>query len=174
MQAADDLRLAIHQRVFGDVETERLKTGAGDPQILHQKALAAADIKHPVARLEPEMRDHVLGDIRPPPRVIGVAAIAGVPRPVEILSPVLAGDGNVLLALRRVALFDIALRSRISAQKIDFGHTNAFADLSTRVDNGPASDRRADVADPRAPWLHPQPRRIATCGPAPWVSMPSS
>src|SRR5262249_62328879 len=146
MQAADDLRLAIHQRVFGDVETERLKTGAGDPQILHQKALAAADIKHPVARLEPEMRDHVLGDIRPPPRVIGVAAIAGVPRPVEILSPVLAADADVLLAPRRVALFDVALPSRVSAQKIYFGPTNALPDLSKPRAHGPPSDPHPPIA----------------------------
>ena len=89
-------------------------------QVLDQEALAAADVEHAVAGLQAEVLDHVLGD-RDPAAVVAVAAVAVFARSVEILLAVLAGDADVLGALRGGPLLDVALGFRIPAQKIDFG-----------------------------------------------------
>ena len=126
----------MHQRIFRDVEAERLEIRARFLQVLDQKTLAGADIEHPVPGLQAKMRDHVLGDRQPAP-VIAIAAIAGVPRTVEIFTPVLPGDTDILFILRDCALLDIALRSRIAAQQIDLGHP----DLPPKIAIGLADGR---------------------------------
>lgn len=86
MQPPDDLRLAVHQRIFGDVETEGFEPRAGLHQVFDEKPLAGADIEHAVAGLQAEMLDHVLGDREPSP-IVAIPAIARVARPVEVFAP---------------------------------------------------------------------------------------
>src|SRR5215469_2437149 len=121
VQPPDNLRLAMHQRVFRNVEAERLQTRADLHQVLNEKSFAGADIEYAVARPQAEMRDHVLGN-RQPASVVAIPAIAGIPRPVEIFPAVLASDPDILLTLRDCALFVIPLSPRIAAQQINFGH----------------------------------------------------
>src|SRR5262249_51544020 len=75
MEPADDLRLAMHQRIFRDIEAEGLQPGTDLDQVLDQEALAAADVEHAVAGLELEVLHHILGD-RNPSAVVAVSAIA--------------------------------------------------------------------------------------------------
>jgi hypothetical protein len=130
VKPADHLRLAMHQRVFGDVEPEHLDTGTDPQQILDQKPLGATDIEHPVAGLEAPMLDHVLGHAGPETRIVAVAAITGGARAVEIVASVFARDPDVFGALRVGALLDVALAPRVAAQQVDLGH--AFIPLAPR------------------------------------------
>src|SRR5262245_63291108 len=83
MEPADDLRLAMHQRIFRNVEAEGLEAGTDLDQVLDQEALAAAYIEHAIAGLEVEVLHHVLGD-RNPSTVVAISAIAVLARPIEI------------------------------------------------------------------------------------------
>src|SRR5262249_11484681 len=89
MEPADDFRLAMHQRIFRDVETESLEAGADLDQILDQKPLAAAYVEHATAGPEIEVLHHTLGDRNPSP-VVAVSAITVFARPIEIELAILA------------------------------------------------------------------------------------
>src|SRR6185295_18863772 len=132
VQPPHHLGLAVRERVFGDVETERLQAGAHFHQVFHQKALGAADVEHAVARLQAEVANDVLGD-RNPAAVVAIAAVAHVPRSVEITLAVLAGDRDVPGRLGLVTLADVAPGLRQTREQIDFGH-------------GPISGNRASSA----------------------------
>ena len=119
MQAADDLRLAVHQRILRDVQAECLEPRADLHQVLDQKALGAADVEHAVAGLEPEVRDDVLRD-RNPAAVVAVTAIAVFARAIEILEAVFARLGDHFGRLRGTARGDVALGFRQAVQQIHF------------------------------------------------------
>src|SRR3990170_3002622 len=121
VEPSDHLGLGVHQRVFRDVEAERLEPGHGLHEILDQESLARADVEHAVAGPETEMRDHVRGDRHPAP-VIAVAAVAIFARPVEVHLAVLARDADVLLGLGVLTGGDIALALGELGEEIEFSH----------------------------------------------------
>jgi hypothetical protein len=139
MQAPDNFGLAVHQRIFRNVDAERFQTRARLHQVLDEESFARPDIEHAVARPQAEMRDHVLGDRQPAP-IVAIPAIAGVPRAVEIFAPVLSGDPNILFALCDCALLDIALGPRIAAQQINFGHPGPSPKLLLAASRLPPSE----------------------------------
>jgi hypothetical protein len=126
MQPADHLGLAFHQGIFGDVEAERFETGTDLEQILDQKTLGTADVENAIARLEPEVFHHVLGN-RNPAAVVAVAAVAVGARPVEIELAVFARDGDDLVRLGFDARADIAFAARQFRQQVQFFHCGAPA-----------------------------------------------
>src|SRR5215831_1015239 len=163
MQPPDDLGLAMHQGIFGNVETECFESRTGFHEILDQKALAGPDIEHPIAAFEAEMLDHVLGDREPSP-VVTVPAVPSIARPIEILAPILPGDADVLLALRARPLLDVAFGSRIATQQIDFNHPAASrsdSEGSEGVNLPRAEVKRSSPPPPSAPPLGQPPRRSA-------------
>src|SRR5215216_7446837 len=50
VKPADDLRLAMHERVFRDLEAERFQTGTGLQKVFDQEPLGAADVEDAVTR----------------------------------------------------------------------------------------------------------------------------
>src|SRR5262249_51536576 len=59
MEPPDDLRLAMHQRRFRDVEAEGLEARADLDQALDQEALAAAYGEHGIAEADIEVLHHL-------------------------------------------------------------------------------------------------------------------
>src|SRR6185437_410136 len=98
VKASHDLGLAVHQRIFGDVEPEHLEARTRFHQIFDQKSFGATHVEYAVTRLQPPMLDHVLGD-RHPAAIVAIPSIAGIARAVEIIAPVLAADTDILFAL---------------------------------------------------------------------------
>src|SRR5688572_3701413 len=127
VQTADDFRLAMHQRVLGDIEPECFQSRTDFHQIFHQKTLGAADVEHAVAWLEPEVAHHVLGD-RDPATVVPITAVADFARAIEVKFAVLTRDFDVLRGLRLPALLDVALRLRQPRQQVHFRHRIFSAD----------------------------------------------
>src|SRR5262249_23234189 len=99
MKPADDLRLAMHQRIFRDVEAKGLQAGTDLDQILDQEALAATYVEDAIAGLEIEVLHHIFGD-RNPSTIVAVSAIAVFARSVEIEFAILARDCDDLVRLR--------------------------------------------------------------------------
>src|SRR5262245_28960383 len=132
MEPADDLRLAMHQRIFGDVEAEGLEAGADLDQVLDQEALAAADVEYAIAGLEIEVLHHILGDRNPSP-VVAVSAIAVFARPIEIEFAILARDRNDFVGLRLGAGIDVTLAARKLREQIDFLMHPYAPSLATRA-----------------------------------------
>src|ERR1700730_928382 len=89
MEPPNDFRLAMHERIFRDIEPEGFEAGAYLDEVLYQKTFAATDIEHAVARLEMEVRDHVLG-YGNPAAVVAITPIAVLARPIEVELAVLA------------------------------------------------------------------------------------
>src|SRR5262249_56799053 len=98
MEQADDLRLAMHQRIFRNVEAEGLEAGTDLDQVLDQEALAAAYVEYAIAGLEIEVLHHVLGNWNPS-TVVAVSAIAVLARSIEIELAVFARDRDDLVGL---------------------------------------------------------------------------
>src|SRR5262249_49358649 len=119
MEPADDLRLAMHQRIFRDVEAEGLKAGADLDQVLDQEALPATHVEHAIAGLEFEVLHHILGD-RNPSTIVAISAIAVFARPVEIEFAILARDCDDLVRLRLGTGIDVTLAARKLREQIDF------------------------------------------------------
>src|ERR1700741_1432559 len=111
MQPANNLGLAMHERIRRNIETERLETRANLQEVFDQKTLGAADVEHAHPGFEAEMSDDVAGHWNPP-AVIAIPAISIVPRPVEIHLAVLLRDCDDCGILRILALLDVALRPR--------------------------------------------------------------
>src|SRR5262249_2934327 len=111
MEPADDFRLAMHQRIFRDVEAEGFEAGTDLDQILDQEALAAAHVEHAIAGLEIEVLHHVFRN-RNPSTIIAVSAIAVFARPIEIEFAILARDCDDLVGLRLGAGIDVTLAAR--------------------------------------------------------------
>ena len=67
MDAADHFRLAMHRGVARNVHAERLQPGQRQHEILHQKALGAADVEHAVAgfRFQCAIMSCAIGSQRP-------------------------------------------------------------------------------------------------------------
>ena len=86
MQAPGDLRFAIHQGVFRNIETERFETRTGADQVFYQKSLGAPYIENARPRPKPEMFDDIGGDGLPAP-VIPVASIPVSRGPSKYSSP---------------------------------------------------------------------------------------
>src|SRR5215471_14084013 len=132
MQPPDDLRLAMHQRIFRDVEAEGLQPGTDLDQVLDQEALAAAYVEHAVAGLEIEVLHHILGD-RNPSAVVAVSAIAVFARPIEIELAILARDRDDLVGLGLGAGIDVTLAARKLRKQIDFLPHPYAPSLATRA-----------------------------------------
>jgi hypothetical protein len=113
MEPADDLRLAMHQCIFRDVEAVGLETGTD----LDQEALAAAYVEHAIAGLEIEVLHHILDD-RNPAAVVAVSTIAVFAWSVEIELAILARDRDDLVGLRLGAGIDVALAARKLREQI--------------------------------------------------------
>src|SRR5262249_43780639 len=132
MEPADDLPLAMHQRIFRDVEAKGLEAGTDLDQVLDQEALAAAHVEHAVAGLEIEVLHHVLGD-RNPSAIVAVSAIAVFARPIEIELAILARDRDDLVGLRLSAGIDVTLAARKLREQIDFLLHPYAPSLATRA-----------------------------------------
>src|SRR5262245_24019825 len=139
MEPADDLRLAMHQRIFRDVEAEGLQAGTDLDQILDQEALAAPYVEDAIAGLEIEVLHHFFGD-RNPSTIVAVSAIAIFARPVEIEFAILARDRDDLVRFRLGAGIDVALAARKLREQIDFLLHPYAPSLATR-----ASPSRSEI-----------------------------
>src|SRR5262249_35798531 len=131
MEPADDLRLAMNQRILRDIEAEGLEAGTDLDQILDQEALAAAHVEHAVAGLEIEVLHHILGD-RNPSTVVAISAIAVFTRPIEIELAILARDRDDFVGLRLGASIDITLTARKLREQIVFLPHPYAPSLATR------------------------------------------
>src|SRR6186997_637113 len=94
MQTPDYFRLAVHQRILGDIESEHFKPGTNFDQVLNQKALGTTDIEHTIAAFKAKVLDDVFGNRNPSP-VIAIAAIADFARAVEVLLTELSRKSDV-------------------------------------------------------------------------------
>src|SRR5262245_5751339 len=121
MEPADDLRLAMHQRIFRDIEAEGLEAGTDLDQVLDQEPLAAAHVEHAIAGLEIEVLHHVFRNGNPS-TIVAVSAIAVFARPIEIELAILARDRDDLVGLRLGAGIDVTLAARKLREQIDFLH----------------------------------------------------
>src|SRR5262245_4828211 len=139
MEPADDFRLAMHQRIFRDVEAEGLEAGTDLDQVLDQEALAAAYVEHAIAGLEVEVLHHVLGD-RNTSSVVAVSAIAVLARPIEIELAIFARDRDDLIRLGLSAGVDVTLAARKLRKQIDFLLHRYAPSLATR-----ASPSRSEI-----------------------------
>jgi len=125
MQPPDDLRLAVHQRIFGDVETEGFEPRAGLHQVFDEKPLAGADIRARGRRAASR-------NARSCPRRSGAIAHRSDTRhsPCRAtrrsIRAILPGDPDIRFALCPRALLDIALGPRIAAQKIYLSHSGCL------------------------------------------------
>src|SRR5438132_13160463 len=132
MEPPGDFRLAMHQRIFRDVEAEGLEAGTDLDQVLDQEALAGANVEHAIAGLEIEVLHHILGD-RYPSTVVALSAIAVFARPIEIEFAIFARDRDDLIGLCLGAGVDIALAARKLREQIDFLLHPYAPSLATRV-----------------------------------------
>src|SRR5262245_36672714 len=119
MEPADDLRLAMHQRIFRDIEAEGLEAGTDLDQVLDQIALAAAYVEHAITGLEIEVLHHVFRNGNPS-TIVAVSAIAVFARPIEIEFAILARDCDDLVRLGIGARIDVPLAARKLPEQIDF------------------------------------------------------
>src|SRR5215470_7951333 len=131
MEPPGDFRLAMHQRIFRDIEAEGLETGTGLDQILDQEALAATYVEHAIAGLEIEVLHHVFRNGNPS-TIVAVSAIAVFARPIEIEFAVLARDRDDLVGLRLGAGIDVTLAARKLREQIDF-LLHPYAPLAARA-----------------------------------------
>src|SRR5262249_14566924 len=129
---ADDLRLAMHQRIFRDVEAEGLEAGTDLDQVLDQEALATAHVEHPIAGLEIKELHHILGD-RNPSTAVALSAIAVCARPIELELAILARDRDDLVGLCLGAGIDVTLAARKLREQIDFLLHPYAPSLATRA-----------------------------------------
>src|SRR5215469_17499596 len=132
MEPADDLRLAMHQRIFRDIEAEGLEAGTDLDQVLDQEALAAAHVEHPIARLEIEVLHHVFRNGNPS-TIVAVSAIAVFARPIEIEFAIFARDRDDLVRLGLGAGIDVTLAARKLRKQIDFLLHPYAPSLATRA-----------------------------------------
>src|SRR5215831_14751246 len=132
MEPADDLRLAMHQRIFRNVEAEGFEAGTDLDQVLDQEALAAAYVEHAIAGLEIEVLHHVLGD-RNPSTVVAISAIAVLARSIEIELAIFARDRDDLVRLGLSAGIDVTLAARKLRKQIDFLLHPYTPSLATRA-----------------------------------------
>src|SRR5882672_7835092 len=59
VQSADDLLLAVHERIERDIQAEYFQARTFEHQILDEKSLAAANIEHMHARTQAEVGNNV-------------------------------------------------------------------------------------------------------------------
>src|SRR5260370_25983214 len=111
MEPPGDFRLAMHQRIFRDIEAEGLETGTDLDQILDQEALAAAHVEHAIAGLEIKVLHHVFRNGNPS-TIVAVSAVAVFARPIEIEFAIFARDRDDLLGLRLAAGIAVTLAAR--------------------------------------------------------------
>src|SRR5262249_23912353 len=75
MQAANHLRLAMHQRIIRYIQSKDLEPWADLHQVLHQKSLRKTNVESSISCLKIEGRNNTLGKGYPA-SIVGVAAIA--------------------------------------------------------------------------------------------------
>ena len=114
------VRVAVVDRVLGDLEPPHLEPRHHLHEVAHEKALGAADVEHTVARGEPVVRRDVARDGQPA-AVVAITAIALLARSVEIFATELARD-HAVLGLSKLARGDIALGARILEEQIELSH----------------------------------------------------
>src|SRR5262249_6997928 len=131
-EPADDPGLALHQRIFRDVEAEGLEAGTDLDQVLDQEALATAHVEHAIAGLEIEVLHHILSD-RNPSTVVAGSAIAVFTRPIEIEIAILARERDDLGGLCLGAGIDVTLAARKLREQIDFLLHPYAPSLATRA-----------------------------------------
>src|SRR5262249_49508406 len=132
MEPADDLRLAMHQRIFRDIEAEGLEAGTDLDQVLDQEPLAAAHVEHAIAGLEIEVLHHVFRNGNPS-TIVAVSAIAVFARPIEIELAILARDRDDVVRLGLSAGIDVTLAARKLRKHIDFLPHPYAPSLATRA-----------------------------------------
>src|SRR5262245_40468770 len=139
MEPADVLRLAMHQRIFRNVEADGLQAVPHLEQVLDQQPRAAAYVEYAIAGLEIEVLHHVLGNWNPS-TVVAVSAIAVLARSIEIELAVFARDRDDLVGLGLSACIDVAFSARKLRKQIDFLLHRYAPSLATR-----ASPSRSEI-----------------------------
>src|SRR5262249_15110488 len=117
---APHVRVAVIDRVLGDLKPPHVEPRHHLLEVAHEKALGAADVEHTVARREPVMRRNVTPDGQPA-AIVAITAIALLARSVEVF-PTKPARVHAALGLSKLARGNIALRARILGEQIDLSH----------------------------------------------------
>src|SRR6267378_7780816 len=137
VQPADDLLLAMRERIERNIQAERVQTGALEHQVLYQETLAATDIEHAHARTQAKVSDDVPSDGTPAP-IVAVSAVSVLARPVPVHFTELLGNGDDRFILARCALLHVALGVRQGPEQVHFSH-QLFSSISRCTRATPSS-----------------------------------
>src|SRR3989442_9514968 len=137
VQPADDLLLAMRERIERNIQPERVQPGALEHQVLYQEPLAAADVQGAHARAQAEVSDDVPRDRTPAP-VVAVSAVSVLARPVPVHFAKLLGnrDDRFILALGAPLHIPVGVWQR--PEQVHFGH-QLFSSISRCTRATPSS-----------------------------------
>src|SRR5215471_19740384 len=109
MQAANHVRLAMHQCIIRYIQSKDLEPWADLHQVLHQKSLRTTNVEYSHSWFKIEVRNNIPGN-RYPASIVAVAAIAIFARAIEIFLAVFPRSCDYRRIFGIAALLNIALQ----------------------------------------------------------------